>query len=75
MTQLEVDTGFKVRVLTQQFPKTPGPVLRRWWNLDNNTVTVVADPTQGNLLHIDVGLEVEKLYPRVRSRGYKGGAG
>lgn len=64
---LEAKTGFKVRVLTQRYPVTPGMAIKDYWGVDDKTVVVVADffTGGGSLLHFTVGEEVyAKLPPR-----------
>lgn len=63
---LEDRTGYKVRVLTQRFPQTPGLAIRDYWNVDDETVVIVADYFGGaQLLKFNVGLNVDaKLPPR-----------
>lgn len=67
LDRLEARTGFKVRVLTQRYPVTPGLAVREYWGVDERTVVVVADffSGGGSLLHFTVGEEVyAKLPPR-----------
>jgi hypothetical protein len=61
--QLERDTGWKVRVLTQ-FDKTPGRKVKEYWGLDDKSVLMVANPRGGNLLAFNVGDTVRQVLPR-----------
>lgn len=64
IADLESRTGFKVRVLTQRFPQTPGAAVARYWNIDDRSVLLVADYFGGNqLLKFNVGAEVDKVLP------------
>lgn len=65
IADLEKRTGFKVRVLTQRFPQTPGLAVRDYWAVDDNTVVMVADyfGGSGQLLKYNVGANVDKLLP------------
>jgi hypothetical protein len=64
LPQLESETGWKLRVLTQ-FDQTPGRAVKDFWNLDDKSVLLVADPRGGNLLNFSVGDAVYDLLPRV----------
>lgn len=61
---LEKDTGFKLRVLAQNYPETPGLAVRDFWQVDDNTVVFVADPTFGNILNFNVGASIDLNIPR-----------
>ncbi|GLC52385.1 hypothetical protein PLESTB_000623300 [Pleodorina starrii] len=61
---LERDTGFKLRVLAQNYPETPGLAIREYWGVDDNTVVFVADPTFGDILNFNVGAGVDLEVPR-----------
>ncbi|TKY52956.1 Thylakoid lumenal 15.0 kDa protein 2 [Spatholobus suberectus] len=61
---LEADTGFKLRVLAQNYPDTPGLAIKDFWQVDDRTVVFVADPTFGNILNFNVGASVDLDIPR-----------
>ncbi|KAK8468068.1 hypothetical protein PHAVU_007G219800 [Phaseolus vulgaris] len=61
---LEADTGFKLRVLAQNYPDTPGLAVKDFWRVDDRTVVFVADPTFGNILNFNVGASVDLDIPR-----------
>ena len=63
LEQFEHETGWKLRVLTQ-FERTPGLAIRDFWNLNDKSVLLVADPRGGNLLNFNVGDDVYKLLTR-----------
>jgi TPM domain len=63
LQKFEVETGWKLRVLTQ-FDRTPGRAVKDFWGLDDKSVLLVADPRGGNLLNFSVGDELYKLLPR-----------
>ncbi|HEY9735620.1 MAG TPA: TPM domain-containing protein [Trichocoleus sp.] len=63
LTQLEQETGWKLRVLTQ-YDRTPGRAVKDFWGLDDHSVMLVADPRGGNLLNFSVGDAVYDLLPR-----------
>ena len=59
ITNIEKDTGFRLRVLAQNYPNTPGLAVRDYWKVDDNTVVFVADPTFGDMLNFNVGGNVD----------------
>lgn len=61
--KLERDTGFKLRVLAQSYPLTPGKAIQKFWQMDENTVLMVADPTFGDMLNFNVGRKVDTEVP------------
>ncbi|XP_019443073.1 PREDICTED: thylakoid lumenal 15.0 kDa protein 2, chloroplastic isoform X2 [Lupinus angustifolius] len=61
---LEKDTGFKLRVLAQNYPDTPGLAIKDFWQVDDRTIVFVADPTFGNILNFNVGASVDLDIPR-----------
>eukprot|EP00475_Leptophrys_vorax_P045576 TRINITY_DN9510_c0_g3_i1.p1 TRINITY_DN9510_c0_g3~~TRINITY_DN9510_c0_g3_i1.p1 ORF type:complete len:262 (-),score=-6.01 TRINITY_DN9510_c0_g3_i1:300-1085(-) len=64
VARLEQDTGYKLRVLAQNYPNTPGLAIRDYWGVDDETVVFVADPNMGNLLNFNVGATVDLSVPR-----------
>lgn len=63
LDQLESETGWKLRVLTQ-FDRTPGLAVKNYWGLDDQSFLLVADPRGGNLLNFNVGDRFYDLMPR-----------
>jgi len=73
LSNLEKDTGFRVRVLCQQYPNTPGLAIRDYWSLgkddqkDDKYVVLVVDNFngRGNALNFNVGDGVKFALPNV----------
>jgi len=63
LEQFEVDTGWKLRVLTQ-YDRTPGRAVIKYWGLDDKSILLVADARGGNILSFSVGDAVYELLPR-----------
>uniref|UniRef100_A0A0D9WZT4 TPM domain-containing protein n=1 Tax=Leersia perrieri TaxID=77586 RepID=A0A0D9WZT4_9ORYZ len=61
---LEKDTGYKLRVLAQNYPDTPGLAIKDFWKVDDQTIVFVADPTFGNIINFNVGSLVDLDIPR-----------
>ncbi|KAI3753660.1 hypothetical protein L2E82_25720 [Cichorium intybus] len=51
---IEKDTGFKLRVLAQNYPDTPGLTIKDLWQLDDRTIVFVANPTFGKVSISDI---------------------
>ncbi|KAM3689238.1 hypothetical protein ACB098_09G031700 [Castanea mollissima] len=64
IADIENDTGFKLRVLAQNYPETPGLAIKDFWQVDDRTIVFVADPTFGNILNFNVGATVDLDIPR-----------
>ena len=41
LTNLERDTGFRVRVLCQSYPNTPGLAIRDYWDLGKEVLSLL----------------------------------
>eukprot|EP00983_Pelagomonas_calceolata_P114432 1160093-Pelagomonas_calceolata.AAC.11 len=71
---LELDTGFKLRVLAQNYPETPGTfrcvypgdskAIADYWGVGDDTIVFVADPSFGDILNFNVGGLVDLEVPR-----------
>eukprot|EP00199_Chlamydomonas_sp_CCMP681_P005369 CAMPEP_0119107750 /NCGR_PEP_ID=MMETSP1180-20130426/11581_1 /TAXON_ID=3052 ORGANISM="Chlamydomonas cf sp, Strain CCMP681" /NCGR_SAMPLE_ID=MMETSP1180 /ASSEMBLY_ACC=CAM_ASM_000741 /LENGTH=241 /DNA_ID=CAMNT_0007093287 /DNA_START=30 /DNA_END=755 /DNA_ORIENTATION=+ len=64
IASLERDTGFKLRVLAQNYPETPGSAVKNYWKVDDSTIVFVADPTFKNIINVNVGQNVDLDVPR-----------
>lgn len=73
LTSLEKQTGFRVRVLCQSYPNTPGLAIRDYWDLgkedqkDDKYVVLVVDQFggKGNVLNFNVGDGVKIALPNI----------
>ena len=73
LVALERDTGYRVRVLCQRYPVTPGLAIRDYWSLgkedqkDDKYVVLVVDDFggKGNVLNFNVGDGVKLALPNV----------
>jgi TPM domain len=64
LPQFETETGWKLRVLTQN-DQTPGRAVKDFWDLNDKSILLVADPRGGNILNFSVGDDLYPLLPRV----------
>ncbi len=64
LNDYEKNTGWKLRVLTQ-FEQTPGLAVKEYWDLDERSLLIIADPRGGNLLNFNVGDALFALMPRI----------
>lgn len=73
MVTLEKETGFRLRVLCQNYPNTPGLAIRDYWSLgkedqkDDKYIVLVVDQFggRGNILNFNVGDGVKFALPNV----------
>lgn len=73
LTNLEKETGFRLRVLCQAYPQTPGLAIRDYWDLgkegqkDDKYIVLVVDQFggKGNALNFNVGEGVKFALPNV----------
>ena len=73
LAALERDTGWRVRVLCQSYPNTPGLAIRDYWSLgkegqkDDRYVVLVVDQFggKGNVLNFNVGEGTKLALPNV----------
>ena len=59
----QVETGWKLRVLTQ-YDRTPGTAVKSFWGLDEKSILLVADSRGGNILNFSIGDAVYDILPR-----------
>ena len=54
LNNLEKESGWKIKYLSQ-FESAPGIAIKDYWDLDETSLLIVADPRGGNLLNFNVG--------------------
>lgn len=73
LTNLEKDTGYRVRILCQAYPETPGLAIRDYWDIgkedqkDDKYVVLIVDQFggKGNVLNFNVGDGMKFALPNV----------
>tara|TARA_Y100001970_G_scaffold293002_1_gene437129 strand:- start:20106 stop:20894 length:789 start_codon:yes stop_codon:yes gene_type:complete len=64
LIDFEEQSGWKIKYLSQ-FESSPGEAIRDYWDLDDTSLLVVADPRGGNLLNFNVGEAYFSFLPRL----------
>ena len=64
LNNLENESGWKIKYLSQ-FESVPGIAIKDYWNLDETSLLVIADPRGGNLLNFNVGEAYFAFMPRL----------
>jgi hypothetical protein len=73
LSALERDTGYRVRVLCQAYPNTPGLAIRDYWDVgqesqkDDKYVILIVDEFggKGNVLNFNVGDGMKLILPNI----------
>ena len=64
LIEFEKQSGWKIKYLSQ-FESVPGIAIKDYWNLDDTSLLVIADPRGGNLLNFNVGEAYFSFMPRL----------
>ena len=64
LNKIEIQSGWKIKYLSQ-FDSTPGIAIKDYWDLDDTSLLIVADPRGGNLLNFNVGEAYFSFMPRL----------
>ncbi len=64
LRSFENKSGWKIKYLSQ-FESNPGLAIKDYWNLDETSLLIVADPRGGNLLNFNVGEAYFSFLPRL----------
>ena len=64
LNNLEIESGWKIKYLSQ-FESSPGSAIKNYWDLDDTSLLIVADPRGGNLLNFNVGEAYFAFMPRL----------
>ncbi len=64
LNNLEIESGWKIKYLSQ-FESSPGSAIKDYWDLDETSLLIVADPRGGNLLNFNVGEAYFNFMPRL----------
>ena len=64
LNELENKSGWKIKYLSQ-FESSPGIAIKNYWDLDDTSLLIIADPRGGNLLNFNVGEAYFAFMPRL----------
>lgn len=64
LNDFEEESGWKIKYLSQ-FESSPGLAIKDYWDLDETSLLIVADPRGGNLLNFNVGDAYFSFLPRL----------
>ena len=64
LNNLEEQSGWKIKYLSQ-FESIPGLAIKDYWDLDDTSLLIIADPRGGNLLNFNVGETYYTFMPRL----------
>ena len=64
LNNFELESGWKIKYLSQ-FESSPGLAIKDYWELDETSLLVIADPRGGNLLNFNVGDAYFSFLPRL----------
>ena len=64
LNKFEIETGWKIKYLSQ-FESVPGIAIKDFWDLDDRSLLIIADPRGGNLLNFNVGESLFTFMPRL----------
>ena len=64
LNKLEMESGWKIKYLSQ-FESAPGNAIKNYWDLDDTSLLIIADPRGGNLLNFNVGEAYFAIMPRL----------
>ena len=64
LNNFERQSGWKIKYLSQ-FESVPGIAIKDYWDLDDTSLLIIADPRGGNLLNFNIGEAYFTFMPRL----------